>query len=1322
MSPPLNRTIPQQQYEQLVATIDGIVWEADARTFRFTFVSRQAERLVGYPLEEWFKQDFWVRLIHPDDRDWATEYCLRATREKRSHDFEYRAVAADGRVVWLRDIVTVVPEGAEVTRLRGIMVDVTDRRLAEEALRRREADLKLALDAGRMGEWSWDIVTGEVTWSALCKALYGLPADAEVSYERFLATVHPDDRERVASALTRSVETRADYEVEKRIVWPDGSVRWNASRGRVFCDASGRPVRMAGLTTDITQRKQAEEERQKHLWFLESMDRVNRAIQGANDLPQLMGDVLDAVLSILACDRAWLLYPCDPTAGSWSVPMERTRPEYPGALAQRRDVPAETPEAAEVLRAVLASPGPVRFGPGAEHPLPPEAARAFRIQSQIAMALYPKVDRPYLFGLHQCSYPRVWTPEEERLVLEVGRRLADALTSLLLLRDLRESERKLEEAQRIAHVGYWDRDLGSDRINWSDETYRIFGLEPQSRPMTVDETRKLVHPDDWPVVVAAVREALKGGARYNVEYRVVRPGGETRVVHSQGDVTRDEAGEPRRMFGTVQDITERRRVEDRLRASEARFRTFVDHATDAFFLHDEAGVVLDVNRQACESLGYSREELIGMCPGDIDAQFDVEALAQVAARLAAGEVLALDTLHRRKDGSVFPVEIRIRSFWQGGRRLGISLARDITDRKRAEEELFSSRQMLQLVLDTVPQRVFWKDQNSVYAGCNTAFAQDCGFASPREVIGKTHFETDSAELAVGYRADDQEVIESGRPKLDYEEQKILPDGRLRWLKTSKVPLRDRDGKVIGVLGTYEDITDRKRADQALAESHSLLQGVVEGTSDAVYVKDTDGRYLMLNTAWARLFGMRVEEVVGKDDRDLFPPEVAAMIMQRDRQAMTSAEPLMFEETVTAAGVTRTYLSTKGVYHGAQGRVIGMIGISRDITELKRLEEQLRQAQKMEAVGRLAGGVAHDFNNLLTGILGYSDMVFCGLRPDDPSRELLTEILKLGERATNLTRQLLAFSRKQVLQPQVVSLNAVLIELRMLLGRLIGEDIELVLKPGPALGLAKVDPGQFEQAIINLAVNARDAMPQGGRLVIETRDADLDEGHAASLPEVRPGRYVLVSVSDTGCGMDEATRARIFEPFFTTKGPGKGTGLGLAMVYGFVKQTGGHVEVASEPGRGTTFNVYLPRAEETTPTAKSAQGLLKAPQGTETVLLVEDENAVRNLARLTLQSNGYTVLEARDGHEAVWVAQQHPGPIHILVTDLVMPRMSGRQLADLLARARPQTRILFMSGHTDETVLRHGVVESSVAFFQKPFRPTDLAQKVREVLDAGEGRP
>jgi CheY-like chemotaxis protein len=317
----------------------------------------------------------------------------------------------------------------------------------------------------------------------------------------------------------------------------------------------------------------------------------------------------------------------------------------------------------------------------------------------------------------------------------------------------------------------------------------------------------------------------------------------------------------------------------------------------------------------------------------------------------------------------------------------------------------------------------------------------------------------------------------------------------------------------------------------------------------------------------------------------------------------------------------------------------------------------------------------------------------------------------------LTGQLLAFSRKQVLQPRVVSLNALLGDLSKLLNRLIGEDIELVLVPDPELGLAKIDPGQFEQAVINLAVNARDAMPRGGRLTIETGNAELDEDYAARHAEVRPGSYVRVAVRDTGCGMDPTTMARIFEPFFTTKGAGKGTGLGLAMIYGFVKQSGGHIEVFSEAGRGTTFNVYLRRARETTPSGKPSPELLKIPKGTETVLLVEDEGAVRTLSRMILQSSGYAVLEARDGQEGVWVAQQHAGAIHLLVTDLVMPRMSGRRLADLLVEARPGLRVLFLSGYTDEAVVRHGGLGASHAFLQKPFTPMSLARKVREVLDA-----
>jgi PAS domain S-box-containing protein len=658
------------------------------------------------------------------------------------------------------------------------------------------------------------------------------------------------------------------------------------------------------------------------------------------------------------------------------------------------------------------------------------------------------------------------------------------------------------------------------------------------------------------------------------------------LLAAQAAISLDSA----RLYAKLQqENAERRQAEAELRASEARFRTFVDHATDAFFLHDAHGVILDMNRQACESLGYRREELLGMIPFGFDVDADRSFFDHIEARLDANEVIAFDSRHRRKDGSVFPVEVRVRSFWQGGYRFAISLVRDITERKQAE--------------------------------------------------------------------------------------------------------------------------------RALVESYSLLHAVVEGASDVVYVKDLKGLYLMINSAGARVLGKTVEEVIGKDDHELFTSETAQAITERDRQVTASGVSQTIEEVATVAGVRRTYLVNKGVYRDRHDQVIGLIGIARDVTELKRLEEQFRQAQKMEAVGRLAGGVAHDFNNLLTVINGNSELVFGGLRADNPNRELLAEIIASGERAANLTRQLLAFSRKQMLQPEVVSLNVVLGQVLKLLQRLIGEDIELVLRPSATLGLAKVDPGQFEQAIINLLVNARDAMPDGGQLTIETVNINLDEHYAEQHPEVRPGRYVVVAVSDTGQGMDEETKACIFEPFFTTKEPGKGTGLGLAMVYGFIRQSGGHVEVYSELSHGTTFKLYLPRADESMPAATVLPSRLSIPAGSETVLVVEDEAAVRNLLRRVLQSCGYTILEAQDGKVALEIAQRHAGRIDLLVTDLVMPKMSGRELVERLTQARPGMRTLMMSGYSNDVVIRQGALQASVAFLQKPFSPIDLARKVREILDA-----
>jgi two-component system cell cycle sensor histidine kinase/response regulator CckA len=520
--------------------------------------------------------------------------------------------------------------------------------------------------------------------------------------------------------------------------------------------------------------------------------------------------------------------------------------------------------------------------------------------------------------------------------------------------------------------------------------------------------------------------------------------------------------------------------------------------------------------------------------------------------------------------------------------------------------------------------------------------------------------------------------------------------------------------------------ERKRAEAAVRDSEARKAAILHASLDAIITMDHEGKIRGWNPAAQRIFGYSESAVLGRQLADLIiPPTLRGRHVQGLAHYLATGQGAVLEKRLELPALradgsefpvelTVTRIAVEG-----QAMFTGYL---RDITERKRLEDQFRQAQKMEAVGQLAGGVAHDFNNLLTVIMGYSDVALGSLRAGEPLREMIAQIKKAGGRAGSLTRQLLAFSRKQVLVPVVLDLNGLLADMEKMLPRLLGEDIELVITKTPHLWPVKADIGQIEQIIMNLAVNARDAMPQGGKLSIETTNVELDETYRTSHPDIVPGRYAMLGVSDTGCGMDGATKSRIFEPFFTTKGPEKGTGLGLATVWGIVKQSEGHIEVYSEVGIGTAFKIYLPRTGETAEIVKTPAGLAKPPRSTETVLLVEDEEGVRTLSRMILESHGYTVLEAKDGTEALLLAEQHQGTIHLLVSDVVMPKMSGRELGERLAVLRPDMKVLYFSGYTDDAIVRHGIVDAKTPFLQKPFSPLGLGRKVREVLDMQVERP
>src|SRR5881296_1585587 len=536
------------------------------------------ERLVGWSADEIVGRR--IPLPESIERRW-TSLVAQLNRGEGSSGLEIRIVRKDGSE--FDAAVACAPLADERGRPAGFVAnieDISDRKRAEEALRRSEAYLAEAQRLSHTGSWAWDIATGELTHSSEEHSrLLGFdPQGDRPSRDEFRQRIHPEDRGRIHDVVDKAARERRDFEVDWRFVLPDGTMKCIHAVGHPVFSASGDLVQFVGTSMDVTERRRAEEERQAHLWFLESMDRVNRAIQGTNDLEQMMSDVLEAVLSIFDCDRSWLVHPCDPDAASWTVPMEHARPEFPGAFALGRDLPVD-PEIANVFQTVRASSSPVRFGPASDHPLPAQAATRFGIQSMLGMAIHPKGDKPYMLGLHQCSYPRAWTPQEERLFQEIGRRLEDALTSLLMFRSRGESERRLEEAQRISHVGYWERDLATNRYTWSDENYRIFGLRPQERSLSFDDVQALLHPADREMRAAAVAEALRGGRRYDVEYRVVRPDGEVRFVRSEGDVVRDESGRLLRVFGTVQDITDRKRAEQRLMAQHRVTQTLAEAAT-----------------------------------------------------------------------------------------------------------------------------------------------------------------------------------------------------------------------------------------------------------------------------------------------------------------------------------------------------------------------------------------------------------------------------------------------------------------------------------------------------------------------------------------------------------------------------------------------------------------------------------------------------------------------------------------------------------------------------------------------------------------------
>jgi PAS domain S-box-containing protein len=971
-----------------------------------------------------------------------------------------------------------------------------------------------------------------------------------------------------------------------------------------------------------------------------------------------------------------------------------------------------------------------------------------------------------LATLSECNQAVARATQESQLLQEICRIIVEVGGYRLAWVGFAE-QGETKTVRPVAQAGYEEGYLETINITWADTDE---GRGPTGTAIRTGEpvvaSDILTNPDFAPWRDQAVKRGYSSSVALPL-FGDARPFGALNIYAGEPDafdveeleLLADLAGNLAYGIRGLRTHAARERAEETLRESEERYRLLFSKMLDGFALHeiicDEAGKpsdyrFLEVNPAFERLTGLHAKDILGrtvleVLPGTEPSWIDIYG------RVA----LTGEAVHFQDYSGELGKHYEVTAFSPKRGQFAVIFV-DITARKRMEEEIRHRNRELELLNQVIAASATEQSPEVMLETACRELAQ--AFDLPQAAAALLNEKKTEAVVVAEYRAKgrpsglDATIPVQGNPSFQYlltgKAPLVVEDAQadprlasihelMRQLGTVSLlilPLTIK-GEVVGSLGleaaeprhfSAEEISLAwSVAEQVaggltrarLAQTQRRLITAIEQTAEGVLITDIQGTILYVNPTFERVTGYSRAEAVGQNPRILksgkhdtaFYEELWATISAGEvwhgRLVNKKKDGTLYTEEVTISPVQDEY-----------GNIVNYVGLLRDVTHELQLEEQYRQAQKMEAVGQLTAGIAHDFNNLLTAVNGFAELALLRLAPDDPTRELVDKVLDSGQRAADLVSQLMAFSRKQVLEPQLLDLNAVVAEMDKLLRRTIGEHIELKTSLAPDLWPVEVDPTQMEQVVVNLAVNARDAMPDGGHLTVETANVELGEDYVAGHLGGKPGNYVLLAISDTGVGMSEEVQTRIFEPFFTTKEHGKGTGLGLSTVFGIVKQSGGDIHVYSEEGVGTTFKVYLPRAGEAVALPIPPEVTEGPPSGDETILVVEDHAEVRALAWGVLQEQGYTVLEAENGQQALQVAARHPGPIHLLLTDVTMPKMSGKVLAGRLAQIRPDLKILFMSGYTDNAIAHQGRLDPGVAFLQKPFSPVALARKVRAVLD------
>ena len=1205
---------------------------------------------------------------------------------------------------------------------RQVMAQLELRR-STQATRASEERLHLALDAAQMGIYDWDMVRNRIDCSPWQEVLWGFtPGDFDGTLASLTARVHPDDFGALRKEGARCIAERAAFACEFRVIWPDGSAHWVGARGDFMYTAAGDAVRMRGTVVEITDRMEAEE----RLWL--SHERFQLVTRATNDAVwdwDLQTNALwwnEGYASLFG-------YPPAQTDSSIKSWIEHIHPDDHERVIE------------SINRAV-------RGGDSTWS----DEYRYLRHDGRVADIF----DRGYII----------------RDANEVPVRMIGAMQDITARKNAETAAERLALrltlATDAASIGVWDWDLDTDEWYASPTYFTMLGYAPEDHSGDRDFWLNRLHPDDRPMVKEKIRAVIAGQlVSYHYQARMLHANGWYRWIEVTGRVlSHDAEGKPTRLIGIRLDIT------DQKRAAEDRVH-FLERITDAFIALDRDWRYTFVNARAAELMGRSTEELIGesiwtVFPASLDDPFR-RAFEQAMQRQ---EPVSLEEFY-----APFGLWLELRVYPSAD---GMSVYfHDISIRKQSERQVMQLNRVY-AVLSAINQaivrikdratmlssaceiaveigrfRMAWIGLRNPAGGDTLDIAAHAGV--PEEVIEQLRERLKSrgqaidvaysmAALETGHRAVCNDVV----AETDWPGE--IPPPTTEYQSMVSLPLRSA-GEVIGTLNLYAHTRDhfdaqeltlldelatdvgsalqvhaqemeRARFEQALHDSEDRFRQLAENIQEVFWITDVStGRMLYVSPAYETIWGRSCQELYDSQHawEDSLHPEDRARVIEATHTKQTRGDYAETYRVVRPDGAVRWIRDRAFPVRDPDGTVVRMVGTAEDITAARLLEEQLRQSQKMEAVGQLAGGVAHDFNNILAAIMMQADLARTLADSPAETRELLDDIKSATQRAANLTRQLLAFSRRQVMLPRDVDLNEVVTDFAKMLQRILGGDVELQLNLHSAALTTHADPGMIDQVLMNLVINSRDAMPHGGTLFVATAEVTLSEMEATTIPDARAGRYACLRVGDTGEGIATEHLTRIFEPFFTTKGPGKGTGLGLATVFGIVRQHDGFIRVTSERGGGTRFDVHFPASLPAIAPDAVSSAPVKPRGGPETILVVEDEPSVRTLTRIVLQRAGYNVLVAEDGRAALEVWAEHGERIDLLLTDMVMPGgMSGRELAAELLAVRPRLAVIFTSGYSADIAGRELSLEQGRNFVQKPSGPQVLLETVRRCLDSQSG--